>query len=144
MLRRRIRSALFIDYENVGRKSLPDTVPNWLSWLEEGEFDAPKRRRLMVEKRVYWNPSAQKHKPSFEKSGFEIILCDRFASLKNSADIRMALNMLELTFRNRNIEEFILFTSDSDFIPVLQKLQERQKRVSVIVDESKPEVYSAY
>jgi uncharacterized protein (TIGR00288 family) len=144
MLRHRIKSALFIDYENVANRALPETIPHWLAWLEEGEFDEAKRRRTFVEKRIYWNATAQKHRSAFEDAGFEIVLCDKFATLKNGADIKMALEMLELTFRNPKVQEFILFTSDSDFIPALQKLTEKSKQTAVIVDEFKLGPYSAY
>jgi uncharacterized LabA/DUF88 family protein len=144
MLRRRIKSALFIDYENVANRALPDTIPHWLAWLEEGEFDEAKTRRTFIEKRIYWNATAQKHRSAFEEAGFEIVLCDKFATLKNGADIKMALEMLELTFHNPKVQEFILFTSDSDFIPALQKLAEKSKQTAVIVDELKLGPYSAY
>jgi uncharacterized LabA/DUF88 family protein len=144
MLRRRINSALFIDYENVGRNSLATSIPNWLSWLEEGEFDEDRRRRRIIERRVYLNPNAEKHRPTFEQSEFDVVVCDRFTALKNSADIRIALDMFELANRNKKIQEFILFSSDSDFIPVIQKLAERQKEVAVIVDQAREGIYSAY
>jgi uncharacterized LabA/DUF88 family protein len=144
MLRRRIASALFIDYENIGRNALANAIPNWLGWLEEGEFDEDRRLRRFVEKRVYLNPNAEKHRQPFEQSGFEVVVCDRFTSLKNSADIRIALDMFELAHRDRKVKEFILFSSDSDFIPVIQKLAERKKEVAVIVDQARQGIYSAY
>jgi hypothetical protein len=144
MLRRGIGSALFVDYENVGRSVLANSVPNWLAWLEEGEFDENKRRRRIIEKRVYLNPALEKHKPVFEQCGFSVIVCDKFTALKNSADIRIALDMFELASTNRNIQEFILFSSDSDFIPVIQKLALRNKEAAVIVDQTKEGIYSAY
>lgn len=144
MLRRSIGSALFVDYENVGRSALANSVPNWLAWLEEGEFEEKKRRRRMIEKRVYLNPSLEKHKPVFEQCGFSVVVCDKFTALKNSADIRIALDMFELASTNRSIQEFILFSSDSDFIPVIQKLALRNKEAAVIVDQTKEGIYSAY
>jgi uncharacterized LabA/DUF88 family protein len=144
MLRRRINSALFIDYENVGRNSLANSIPNWLSWLEEGEFEEDKRRRRIIERRVYLNPNAEKYRPTFEQSGFDVVVCDRFTALKNSADIRIALDMFELANTNSKVQEFILFSSDSDFIPVIQKLAERKKEVAVIVDQAREGIYSAY
>ena len=46
MLRRRIRSALYIDFENVPLP--PDAIANWLAWLEDGVFDPTGRRRRFL------------------------------------------------------------------------------------------------
>lgn len=144
MFGRRVQSALFIDYENISQKGLPETVANWLAWFEDGEFDENKQRRRFIAKRVYWNSSAERHREKFEQQGFEVVLCEKFAAMKNGADIRMALDIIETTFTKTSIHEFVLVTSDSDFIPVLQKLGEKLKRTAVLVDEAKPSIYTAY
>lgn len=141
MLRRRIRSALFIDYENLPLP--PGSIANWLAWLEDGAFDDDKARRFLV-KKVFWNPAAIKHSAAFEEAGFEVVLCERFAELGNSLDIRMAIDIVETCRKNGRIDEFILATTDSDFIPVLQKLNELGKRSAVVVDPTKMNVYTTY
>jgi hypothetical protein len=141
MLRRRIRSALFIDYENLPLP--PGSIANWLAWLEDGAFDDDKPRRFLV-KKVFWNPAAIKHSATFEEAGFDVVLCERFAELGNSLDIRMAIDIVETCRKNSRINEFILATTDSDFIPVLQKLNELGKRSAVVVDPTKMNVYTTY
>lgn len=141
MLKRRVRSALFIDYENLPLP--PGSIANWLAWLEDGVFDDDKARRFLV-KKVFWNPAAIKHSAAFEAAGFEVVLCERFAELGNSLDIRMAIDIVETCRKNRRIDEFILATTDSDFIPVLQKLHELGKRSAVVVDPTKMNVYTTY
>ena len=61
----RIQSALFIDHENVGGLCPPEKIANWIAWLEDGEFDEGRKRKL-ADMRVYWNPSALKHEKAFE------------------------------------------------------------------------------
>lgn len=141
--RRGIRSALFIDYENVSQRALPDTIASWVAWLEEGEFEVARRPRRLMTKRIYWNSAAEPHREKFERAGFEAILCEKFAALKNGADIRMAMDILETTYRMPAIEEYILVTKDSDFIPVLQRLGEKRKSTVMLVDEAKPSVHTA-
>ncbi len=46
--------------------------------------------------------------------------------------------------RRPNIQEFILISKDSDFVPVLQRLRERKRKTTVLVDESKPAIYTTY
>jgi len=140
-----IRSALLIDYENVAHRSLPDTISNWVAWLERGEFDADKRQhRRFVTKRIYWNSAANHLRGTFEKFGFSCVLCEKFAGLKNGADIKMAMDIVELTRDMPTIKEFILLTRDSDFVPVLKMLRQRNRRTAVLVDPRSPTIFTTY
>lgn len=132
----RCRSALFIDFENLPLS--PDALPSWLAWLEDGQFHHGRPRRFLV-KRVYWNSSAEKHRDKYEAAGFEVVLCEKFANRKNGADIRMAVDIVETIHTRPRIDEYILVTVDSDFVPVLQRLQMRNKRSVVLVDEERPD-----
>src|SRR5262245_48570243 len=51
------------------------------------------------------------------------------ASRKNAADIKMAVDALELAFERDYISTFVFGTGDSDFTPLVQKLRELNKRV---------------
>jgi hypothetical protein len=51
------------------------------------------------------------------------------ASRKNAADIKMAVDALELAFEREYISTFVLCTGDSDFTPLVDKLRELNKRV---------------
>lgn len=140
-----IRSALLIDYENVAHRILPDTIPNWVAWLERGEFDAARRkRRRFVTKRIYWNSAANHLRGTFEKFGFSCVLCERLAGLKNGADIKMAMDIVEFTRDKPRIDEFVLLTRDSDFVPVLKLLRQRKRRTAVLVDPRSHKVFSTY
>ena len=48
---------------------------------------------------------------------------------KNAADIKMAVDALELSFERDYVTTFVICTGDSDFTPLVHKLRERNKRV---------------
>ncbi|MDX2155854.1 MAG: NYN domain-containing protein [Hyphomicrobiaceae bacterium] len=142
MLRRRVRSALYIDFENVPLQ--PDAVANWLAWLEDGRFEPSGRRRRFLIKRVYWNSHAERHRATFERNGISAILVGKFSGLKNGADIRMAMDVVEATYTRSEIDEYILLTGDSDFVPVLQRLREKAKRTAIVATEHRPNIHTTY
>lgn len=51
------------------------------------------------------------------------------ASRKNAADIKMAVDALEMAFERDYISTFVVCTGDSDFTPLVHKLRELNKRV---------------
>src|SRR5205085_9955240 len=51
------------------------------------------------------------------------------ASRKNAADIKMAVDAMELAFERGYISTFVICTGDSDFTPLVHKLRELNKRV---------------
>jgi hypothetical protein len=48
---------------------------------------------------------------------------------KNSADIRMVVDAIDLCYSKSHIDTFALLTGDSDFSPLVSKLKENDKRV---------------
>src|SRR5688572_12043312 len=51
------------------------------------------------------------------------------ASRKNAADIKLAVDALELAFERGYVSTFVICTGDSDFTPLVHKLRELNKRV---------------
>jgi len=141
---RKRRSALFIDFENVGSKVSPASIAAMTAWLEDGKFDEAGGKRKLISKRIYWNSSAEKYREVFEAAGFEVVLCEKFSSMKNGADIRMALDVLDTCWMMPEIKEYILFTTDSDFVPVLQRLAEKSKLSAILVNEAKMDSHTAF
>ena len=141
---RKRRSALFIDFENISLKVSPQMIEALVAWLEDGSFDEPGGKRKLVHKRIYWNSSAEKHREMFEAAGFDVVLCEKFATMKNGADIRMALDVAEMCWKSPRIQEYILFSTDSDFVPVLQRLTEKNKTSAILVDESRIGAHTAF
>ncbi len=137
-----VRSALYIDFENLPLP--PEAIANWLAWLEDGVFDTSGRRRRFLQKRVYWNSHAERHRELFERHGFVSILIGKFSGLKNGADIRMAMDVVEATYTRSEIDEYILLTGDSDFVPVLDRLREKTKRSAIVATEHRPNIHTTY
>jgi uncharacterized LabA/DUF88 family protein len=144
MAGRAIRSALLIDIENVSYARLSTSIPHWLAWLEHGQFDPAKQRRKFVLKRAYWNSTSEHDRKKFESRGVDAVLVDRYVTLKNTADVHMAIDMIELLHTRPDIEEFVLLSKDSDFIPVMQRLRAKHKKTVMLVDLASPTLHTAF
>lgn len=142
-----MKSALFVDFDNVfsGLRRLDQECAEqfarnptaWMNWLIESlELPEPNdgtRRRVLV-RRCYLNPQAyQRFRPSFNLAGFEIIDCPALTSEgKTSTDIHMVLDMVDLLQLEAHYDEFIVFSADADFTPVLRKLRRWDRRTTVL------------
>jgi NYN domain/OST-HTH/LOTUS domain len=66
----------------------------------------------------------------FHMHGFEMVdIPGSKVSGKNSADIRMVVDAIDLCYSKAHIDTFALLTGDSDFSPLVSKLKENNKRV---------------
>ncbi len=135
----RKKSALLIDFDNVIGMTGGDLVAkidHWMAWLEAGGFEAKPRRRTFLTKRVYWNGMNERYRPAFEAAGFEAYACRAIArEKKSSADIVMTLDAMEVANEMRGLKEIILLTSDTDFVPVVNRLQDRKLDVVAMGNE---------
>ncbi len=143
-----MRSALFVDFDNVysGLRRLDQAVADrfafqpqgWIRWLVDS-LPAPVHspegasRRLLV-RRCYLNPQVyQRFRPAFNRAGFEIIDCPAMTSEgKTSTDIHMVLDIVDLLQHQVHYDEFIVFSADADFTPVLRKLRRWDRRTTVL------------
>ncbi|WP_439672891.1 NYN domain-containing protein (plasmid) [Cupriavidus necator] len=143
-----MKSALFVDFDNVysGLRQLDPAYADrfarrptqWMEWLI-GTLSLPDhapagaRRRVLV-RRCYLNPQAyQRFRPSFNLAGFEIIDCPALTSEgKTSTDIHMVLDIVDLLQHETGYDEFIVFSADADFTPVLRKLRRWDRRTTVL------------
>jgi uncharacterized protein (TIGR00288 family) len=110
--------AVLIDYENVGL----DTI--------QGLFDALSDIGRIIIKRAYadWSSSKSPREQLF-KLGIEPILIYHSAqSGKNSSDIRLTIDATELLFQSL-VDTFVIVSSDTDFIPLINKLRSAGKVV---------------
>ena len=115
--------AVFIDFENVAmgvRES------------RHGNFDINLVLKRLVEKgkitvkRAYsdWHRYAE-FKRAFHQAAIELIDVPQSRySGKNSADIRMVVDALDLSYQRDHIDTFVLVSGDSDFSPLVSKLRE--------------------
>ncbi len=120
--------ALFIDFENIA-----------LGLRESGykQFDIHLVLARLLEKgkvvvrRAYadWERYGQ-YKRAFHEAAIELIDVPLKAySGKNSADIRMVVDALDLCYAKEFVTTFALCSGDSDFSPLVSKLRENDKYV---------------
>jgi len=124
------RIALFLDYENLalGAKEHLGGAPFDLKPIS----DALAERGRVVARRAYADWSYfDDDRRMLTRSHVELIeMPQRMgASRKNAADIKMAVDAIELAFSRDYISTFAVCTGDSDFTPLVHKLRELNKRV---------------
>lgn len=120
--------ALFCDFENVALGVQEANYPR---------FDIAKvLERLLLKgnivvKKAYcdWDRYKDFKKPMHEAS-FELIEIPHVRqSGKNSADIRMVVDALDLCYTKAHVDTFVIISGDSDFSPLVSKLRENNKVV---------------
>jgi uncharacterized protein (TIGR00288 family) len=124
------RIALFLDYENLAigaRESL-----GGVSFDVRPITDALAERGRVVVRRAYadWS-NFDEDRRMLTRSHVELIeMPQRMgASRKNAADIKMAVDAVELAFVRDYVSTIVVCTGDSDFTPLVYKLRELNKSV---------------
>ena len=120
--------ALFCDFENVAL-GVRDA--------KYDKFDIRKvLERLLVKgsivvKKAYCDWERYKEfKAGMHQAGFELIEIPHVKlSGKNSADIRMVVDALDLCYTKPHVDTFVIISGDSDFSPLVSKLRENNKGV---------------
>ncbi|MEM5345654.1 NYN domain-containing protein [Paraburkholderia azotifigens] len=94
----------------------------------------------VVLRRGYGNHSTltKNWQEALVRQAFTPCLQFQYAAGKNTADIALALDALEVMFDNR-ADKFCLVTSDSDFAYLCRKLRERGAAVSIVGESKTPE-----
>ncbi len=121
--------ALYCDFENValGVRDAKHTQ----------KFDIRKvLERLLLKgsivvKKAYCDWERYKEfKASMHEAAFELIEIPHVRqSGKNSADIRMVVDALDLCYTKSHVDTFVIISGDSDFSPLVSKLRENNKTV---------------
>jgi uncharacterized protein (TIGR00288 family) len=119
--------AVLVDFENMARpgaKSRGDFDINLvLSRLAE-------KGRVVV-KRAYADWSRYREaKIDLQNAGLELIeMPSAREGAKNRADIKLAVDAMELAYSREHVDNFVIVSGDSDFTPLVGKLRELNKRV---------------
>lgn len=147
-----MNTALFVDFDNVylGLRDIDvraaerfATDPlRWIRWLSdtlavnpESELGSASSKpadsghRMLIQK-CYMNPgSFGRYRPYFTRAAVQVVDCPPLTSQgKTSADIYMAIDILD-TFQTRpHIDQFAILSADADFTPVLLRLREFGRR----------------
>jgi len=120
--------ALFCDFENVALG---------VREAKYAEFDVRKvLERLLLKgnivvKKAYCDWDRYKDfKKAMHEAAFELIEIPHVRmSGKNSADIRMVVDALDLCYTKSHVDTFVIISGDSDFSPLVSKLRENDKTV---------------
>jgi uncharacterized protein (TIGR00288 family) len=123
------RIALFLDYENlaIGARDLTGGALDFRPIA-----DALAERGRVVVRRAYADWSYfEEDRRMLTRNQVELIEMPQRMGVvrKNAADIKMAVDAVELSFERDYITTFVLGTGDSDFTPLVHKLRELNKRV---------------
>src|SRR5216110_757093 len=124
------RIALFLDYENLALGARDNL--GGMAFDFRPIADALAERGRVVVRRAYADWSFfDEDRRMLTRSHVELIeMPQRLgASRKNAADIKMAVDAMELAFEREYVSTFAICTGDSDFTPLVHKLRELNRRV---------------
>ena len=121
-----LRLAMFVDFENIALglrgKQVFDVRMVLDRLLEKGRVIVKVAYADWSRFREYTGP--------LHENGIELIEIPRRQTTgKNSADIRLVVDAMDLCWSKEHIETFVIVSGDSDFSPLVAKLKENGKRV---------------
>ncbi|MFA5898938.1 MAG: NYN domain-containing protein [Hyphomicrobium sp.] len=136
----------------------------WLKEIASGALMTPTNSPAMdVERRIvinrcYGNPVPRRNQSDnstdmssfpfvrhhFLRAGFEVVDCPPLtAQLKNSADIRMVMDVRDLLTHETRFDEYVILSADADFTPVLHRLRSHARRTVVFSNDHTASPYTA-
>jgi len=119
--------AVFCDLENVAIGSRDTGISFDINLVLERLLEKGK----IIVKKAYadWSRYGDYKRP-FHEAGIELIdIPQRSYSGKNSADIKMVVDAMDLSYAKEHLDTFVLLSGDSDFSPLVSKLKENDKYV---------------
>ncbi|MDH5515049.1 MAG: NYN domain-containing protein [Gammaproteobacteria bacterium] len=120
--------ALFCDFENV---ALGVRDANYAAFDIQKVLERLLLKGSIVVKKAYCDWDRYKEfKKAMHEAAFELIEIPHVRlSGKNSADIRMVVDALDLCYTKSHVDTFVVISGDSDFSPLVSKLRENDKVV---------------
>jgi uncharacterized protein (TIGR00288 family) len=120
--------ALFCDFENV---ALGVREANYAQFDINKVLERLLLKGDIVVKKAYCDWERYKDfKAGMHAAAFELIEIPHIRqSGKNSADIRMVVDALDLCYTKAHVDTFVIISGDSDFSPLVSKLRENNKTV---------------
>jgi uncharacterized protein (TIGR00288 family) len=120
--------ALFCDFENI---ALGVRDANYAKFDIGKVIERLLLKGNIVVKKAYCDWDRYKEfKPAMHEASFELIEIPHVhQSGKNSADIRMVVDALDLCYTKSHVDTFVVISGDSDFSPLVSKLRENNKIV---------------
>ncbi len=120
--------ALFCDFENIALGVRDSKYADFDMRLVVQKLLV---KGSIVVKKAYCDWERYKgYKKTMHEAAFELIEIPHVRqSGKNSADIRMVVDALDLCYTKEHIDTFVIISGDSDFSPLVSKLRENAKTV---------------
>ena len=120
--------ALFCDFENI---ALGVRDANYARFEINEVLERLLVKGNIVVKKAYCDWERYKgFKANMHEASFELIEIPHVRqSGKNSADIRMVVDALDLCYTKEHVDTFVIISGDSDFSPLVSKLRENNKLV---------------
>src|SRR5210317_493928 len=120
--------ALFCDFENV---ALGVRDAKYAAFDIQKVLERLLLKGSIVVKKAYCDWDRYKDfKGAMHEAAFELIEIPHVRmSGKNSADIRMVVDALDLCYTKSHVDTFVIISGDSDFSPLVSKLRENDKVV---------------
>jgi len=120
--------ALFCDFENV---ALGVRDAKYAAFDIQKVLERLLLKGSIVVKKAYCDWERYKEfKAPMHEAAFELIEIPHVRmSGKNSADIRMVVDALDLCYTKEHVDTFVIISGDSDFSPLVSKLRENNKMV---------------
>ena len=122
-----LQLAVFIDFENIALGLRENDPPFDIRRI----LDRLLEKGKVIVKVAYadWN-RFRSYTQSLHENGIELIEIPRRASTgKNSADIRLVVDAMDLSWSKEHIDTFVIVSGDSDFSPLVSKLKENGRHV---------------
>ena len=120
--------AMFCDLENIALGARDSEVKRFdITMVLERLLEKGK----IIVKRAYadWERYSE-FKVAFHESAIELIdIPQRRYTGKNSADIKMVVDAMDLCYAKEHLDTFVILSGDSDFSPLVSKLKENNKYV---------------
>jgi uncharacterized protein (TIGR00288 family) len=120
--------AVFCDFENI---ALGVRDAKYSQFKISKVLERLLLKGSIIVKKAYCDWDRYKdYKPVMHEASFELIEIPHIRqSGKNSADIHMVVDALDLCYTKSHIETFVIISGDSDFSPLVSKLRENNKVV---------------
>jgi uncharacterized protein (TIGR00288 family) len=120
--------AVFCDFENV---ALGVREAKYAQFDMQKVLERLLAKGSIVVKKAYCDWDRYKEfKATMHSAAFELIEIPHVRqSGKNSADIRMVVDALDLCYTKEHVDTFVIVSGDSDFSPLVSKLRENAKTV---------------
>ncbi len=120
--------ALFCDFENI---ALGARDANYAQFDIDKVIERLLLKGNIVVKKAYCDWARYKEfKTAMHEASFELIEIPHVRQAgKNSADIRMVVDALDLCYTKEHVDTFVIISGDSDFSPLVSKLRENNKIV---------------